>query len=245
MSVISGGAERGMVMTDIKSVVLYMPRDAAYCDADWRRLLGAAYGSFAPFFEPVAGRVTGTYPDKTGNFKYEVRRHGDGWLGMPSDRVAESEDSPWPVLKIEDVRLWRLNESGWKMATKLAGMAEEGEAGGQRTGNGVPDGGADKVRIIGDYTTIRIGKREINLARKYKARDVLRYLHERLKGIDGVFCFEEVKEDYNSQFSKGAEKRKWKSDRFREDLFRGLDKDEFDCLFETLDQAAGRYRLKI
>ena len=116
-------------MTDIKTVVQYMPRDAAYCDADWRRLLGAAYASVAPFFEPVAGRVTGTYPDKTGNFKYEVRRHGDGWLGVPVDRVAESEDSPWPVLKLDDVRLWRLNEAGWKLAAKLAGMAEGGEAG--------------------------------------------------------------------------------------------------------------------
>lgn len=101
------------------------------------------------------------------------------------------------------------------------------------------------IKIIDDYMTIRIGKREIDLSKKFKARNVFRFLHAKMKNTDGVFLSEEIKEDFNAQFGKGQERRQWKSDRFREDLFKGMPKEDFDCLFETLDQTAGRYRLKV
>jgi len=37
--------------------------------------------------------------------------------------------------------------------------------------------------------------------------------------------------------------RRWMSDRIREDLFRGKER-EFDLLFEALDKAAGWYRMR-
>jgi len=216
---------------------------AAFCRADWRRLLKDEYERFEPEFEAFAGTVTDSYPGACGVVRYDVRQHGKIWLGMHQDGSPDTEDNPWLRLSRDEVAVWRLNAAGCALAEKLAGCGEK--TGGQRTSDGSPDGGEVDVRIIGDYKAIQIRGREIDLSRKYKARDVLRYLHGKVKNTDGVFRFEEVKEDFNSRFGKGEEKRRWKSDRFREDLFRGMSKEDFDCLFETLDQTAGRYRLKI
>ncbi len=201
---------------DLKTIIKHMPREAAHCKADWRRLLGTAYSALEPSFEKVAGRVTGKYPHKTGNYMYEVRRQGDGWLGVPPDRVAESEDSPWPRLCLDDVQLWRLGAAGWDAAAKLAG--------------------GEKV-VAGDEAR--------DEARKYKARAFLRFVHGYLKGRDKKFYIEELRAKFNQQFGAGLTKKQWTSERFKEDLFKGVSNEDFDALFETVDQASGIYRLKI
>lgn len=222
----------GFAVTDLKTIIEHMPREAARCKADWRRLLGAAYSALEPSLEKVAGRVTGKYPHKTGNYMYEVRRQGDGWLGVPPDRVAESEDSPWPRLCLDDVQLWRLGAAGWDTAAKLAGC-------GDKAGDEAHD------EVYGNFTLIKVGRRKIDLAKKYKARAFLRFVNGYLKGKDKKFYVEELRAKFNQQFGAGLTKKQWTSERFREDLFKGIGNEDFDALFETMDQASGIYRLKI
>jgi hypothetical protein len=102
------------------------------------------------------------------------------------------------------------------------------------------------VQVIGDYKVIRIpGHADIKLARKHKARAVLGFIHRRLKALGtNEFYDEEMRDEFNAQFRDGHVGNQWKSDRFRDDLFRGMDA-EFDLLFETLDSVSGQYRLKL
>lgn len=234
-------------MADLIVLVRHMPHDAAYCLADWRRLLGEAFGRLPDAFERVTGRVTGTYPDKTGNYMYEVRRHGGQWLGVPSDRVCEGDDSPGPVLSLDDVQLWRLSASGWRRLEELAGIIEGGEI--RRDERDAEDrlkrDVGEKGEIYGDFKLIKSGRKRIDLAKKYKARAFLRFVHGYLKGRDNTFYVEEMRVKFNRQFGEGLSQKQWTSERFREDLFKGVGKDAFDALFETVDQASGLYRLKI
>lgn len=104
---------------------------------------------------------------------------------------------------------------------------------------------AGEVEIVGDYKVVRIGKRKIDLSKKYKARAFLRFLRETLQGGDGQFYVENMRDAFNGRFDKAHEGKKWKSDRFREDLFKGVKSTDFELLFETLDQASGLILLKI
>lgn len=106
--------------------------------------------------------------------------------------------------------------------------------------------GQQHWRVVGDYQVIRMpGVRgEINLATKHKARAFLRFVIQRLTESGAAdFYVEEMREAFNAQFSRDVAHRRWVSDRFREDLFRGKER-EFDLLFERLDKATGRYRIR-
>jgi hypothetical protein len=102
------------------------------------------------------------------------------------------------------------------------------------------------VKITRDFTVIRIpGKPAIALGSRHKARAVVRFIHEQLKaaGRDD-FYVEEMREQFNARFKGHLSGKQWKSDRFREDLFRDAEAD-FDLLFEPLDKADGHYRMKV
>ncbi len=101
-------------------------------------------------------------------------------------------------------------------------------------------------KVVGDYRMIMVPgqSKAINLARKPKARAVLRLIHTRLvESGKKDFLTEEMRDAFNAQFSEDVAQRRWMSDRIREDLFRGKER-EFDLLFETLDKAAGWYRMR-
>ena len=103
----------GKVMVGIEWFLRWSPPGAAYCKADWKLLLGADYGKVESLLEIVRGCVTGSYPDAQGGPRYDVRLHGDGWLGVPMDGdEEESEEAPWPRLTAADVQLWRLSVEG-------------------------------------------------------------------------------------------------------------------------------------
>lgn len=99
-------------MVGLEWLLRWSPPGAAYCKADWKLLLGADYGKVEPLLEIVRGCVTGSYPCERGDARYEVRLHGDGWLGVPMDGDEESEEAPWPRLAAADVQLWRLSSDG-------------------------------------------------------------------------------------------------------------------------------------
>jgi len=219
-------------MFGIEWFLRWSPADAAYCRADWKRYLGPDFENVEPYLEKVTGRVTGSYPDAGGNIRYEVRLHGECWLGIPYDGGEESADAPWPRLTVEDVQLWRLSEEG------RSALVGEGRVGNRQSaiGNGI-------VCVSPDYKVVRIGRRKIDLSRKPKARAFLRFVRER--NGEREFQVEEMREAFNAQFGEGLGHKGWNSDRLREDLFRGLTRDEFDLLFDTVNLAAGIYRLKI
>jgi hypothetical protein len=224
-------------MVGIEWFVRWSPPDAAHCKADWKLLLGEDYGRVEPFLEIVRGRVTGSYPDdEKGGPRYEVWLHGDIWLGIPYDGGEESEDAPWLRLTVEDVQLWRMSEE------RLAALALRSAEGRIQHGcDAVRDG--DAVRVSPDYKMIRIGMREVDLSRKPKARAFLRFVRER--SGKGEFHVEEMREAFNAQFGDEMDGKGWNSDRLREDLFRGLGKEDFDLLFDTVNLGAGIYRLRI
>ena len=207
---------------------------AAFCRADWRRLLRADFERFEPDFEAVAGVVTDSYPGPDGAARYDVRQHGKIWLGMHQDGSPDTEDSPWMRLSREDVRVWRLNAAGCALAERLAG-----------SGAMVAAGDEARDEVFGNFSLIKVGRRKIDLAKKYKARAFLRFVHGYLKGEDKTFYVEELRVKFNQQFGDKLANRRWNSDRFREDLFKGVDKEDFDALFETVDQASGIYMLMI
>jgi hypothetical protein len=105
--------------------------------------------------------------------------------------------------------------------------------------------GGEAVKIIGDFKMIQCGNRKLDLSRKHKARGFVRFLHDRLSGEDRRdFYVDEMRDAFNAEAPVGKPGRRWTSDRFREDLFKGKEKD-FDLVFETLDKASGHYSLKL
>ena len=81
----------------------------------------------------------------------------------------------------------------------------------------------------------------LNLAKAHKRRAVVRFIHEQVvQSGNDEFDIEVMREAYNKQHPN----KPWHSDRFREDLFRSALED-FGRLFETIDAALGRYRIKL
>ncbi|HQQ91983.1 MAG TPA: hypothetical protein PLU38_08965 [Kiritimatiellia bacterium] len=160
---------------------------AAFCRADWRRLLRADFERFEPDFEAVAGVVTDSYPGPDGAVRYDVRQHGKIWLGMHQDGSPDTEDSPWMRLSREDVRVWRLNAAGCALAERLAG-----------SGAMVAAGDEARDEVFGNFSLIKVGRRKIDLAKKYKARAFLRFVHGYLKGEDKTFYVEELRSNSTS-----------------------------------------------
>jgi len=207
---------------------------AAFCRADWRRLLKDEHERFEPYFEAVVGVVTDSFPGPDGTVRYDVRQHGKMWLGIHQDGSPDTEDSPWLRLSRDAVMVWRLNAAGCALAEELAGCGEKAVA---------DDDASDEV--YGNFSLIKIGRKKIDLSRKYKARAFLRFVHGYLKGKDKTFYIEELRAKFNQQFGDTLTQKQWTSERFREDLFKGVGKEDFDSLFETVDQASGIYKLKI
>ena len=121
-----------------------------------------------------------------------------------------------------------------------AAQVERGDAG---LGPQDEEGGGPEFH--GDFSLVVCGGRRIDLSKKFKARAFLRFLHGSLKGApDKTFYVEEMRDKFNAQFGAGRHRGKWVSERFREDLFKGLGRKDFDLLFETVDGGAGVYRLR-
>jgi hypothetical protein len=119
------------------------------------------------------------------------------------------------------------------------------EGGGAGAGFGVQGEVSAVVKVIGDFKVIRVGKVEIDLSGKHKARAFLRFLHKKVSAAGTQeFYVEEVREEFNAAIPETRKGRRWLSDRFREDLFKDRETD-FDLLFETMDRAAGHYRLRV
>ncbi len=100
------------------------------------------------------------------------------------------------------------------------------------------------AKIIGGGKVIRLANgREIDLSKRHKARSVLLFIHDQVeKSKSPDFYFEEMQDLYNKPFPKVTDRRRWKSSRFREDLFNEHEA-EFDALVQTLDKSRGLYRL--
>lgn len=164
--------------------------------------------------------------------KARVHRHDAGHDVMPTrEEVKRMVRAGKTVRKLEFIR-----QPGLRI----------GRGGGKEQGTGNVDG-RGKAVVFGDFKVIRIpgAKRDITLGKKHKARSVLRLLHNwAVSRGTKEFYVEEIRDAFNDQFGCDTEFRRWVSDRFREDLFRGKEKD-FDLLFEVLDKATGRYRLKV
>ena len=104
-----------------------------------------------------------------------------------------------------------------------------------------------QAKVIGDFKIIILsnGQKAITLATKHKTRAFLRFIHRRLTESGTMdFYVEEMREAFNAQFTGDMAHKQWQSDRIREDLFRGMER-EFDQLFEPLDKVAGHYRLSV
>jgi hypothetical protein len=103
------------------------------------------------------------------------------------------------------------------------------------------------VKVIGDFKAIILpnAQKAISLSRKYKMRPFLRFIHSWVTERGTYdFYIEEVRDEFNMQFTGGLLKRGWRSDRFQDDLFKD-NKEEFSQLFETIDKVTGHYRLKV
>lgn len=225
-------------MVGIEWFMRWSPKDAAYCKADWKLYLGEDYSVVEPYLEKATGRVAGSYPGVCGNVRYEVRPLDEFWIGVPYDGGGESEESPWPRLTVEDVQVWRLSAKG------IAELSRRSVNGRDNNDTDASLSSSD-VQVSPDYKVIRIGKRKIDLSLKPKARAFLRFVRERMNGNGRAFEIEEMRDNFNAQFGEGLKLKGWKSDRLREDLFKGLAKGDFDLLFDTVNQTAGIYRLKI
>jgi len=106
--------------------------------------------------------------------------------------------------------------------------------------------GMPTAKVLGDFNVIVMPNgKKINLTAKHKGRAFLQFIHQRLSETGAAeFYDEEMRVAFNAQFSRDLAHRQWRSDRFRDDLFRGKEI-EFDLLFETLDKGSGHYRLRV
>lgn len=185
--------------------------------------------------------VQGAEMPKPLDVRVRVRQHDGGHDLLPA--------------REEVKRLIRAGRPVHKIVVRLQGeleFAAKGDKGAGKMVNGEwltgkrKEHGAPRAEVIGDYKVIRVPgvRKEINLSRKHKARAVLRFIHQWVAD-QGTreFYVEEVRDAFNRQFTVDERQRCWVSDRFREDLFRGKEK-EFDLLFEAVEKMAGRWRVR-
>ena len=198
----------------------------------WKRAFADEYARVEPLLVRCIGVAGNRYPEPRTGYSLTIRETNGKWRAFPTgDRCEDFEDQ---ILTWEDVQAWRVD---WAKVEKAMAAEATGVAAAE---------GATGVKIIGDFQVIRIpGRREIKLGSKHKARAVLRFIREQLQSA-GVtdFYVEEMREKFNGRFTGSLAGRQWRSDRFREDLFRGKEAD-FDLLFESLDKAAGHYRMRV
>lgn len=101
---------------------------------------------------------------------------------------------------------------------------------------------ATGVQILDDFGRILFPDgNAVVLKKAHKRRAVVRFIHEWVQQTgDPAFDQEVVREAYNKQHPESP----WMGDRFREDLFK-RNLNDFDRLFQTMDAANQRFRLKI
>ena len=184
--------------------------------------------------------IKGAEMPKATNVRVRVRRHDGGYDVFPClDDVKRMMRAGILVQKI-----------AFKLQAELGLVREEEQAGTQGTAatTGTLRVGekSPMAKVIGDYRVIRIaGGMQINLATKHKARAFLGFVHRELeKTGQKDFYVEEMREAFNAQYTGEMSGKHWKSDRFREDLFRDKER-EFDLLFESLERGSGYYRMKL
>jgi hypothetical protein len=209
----------------------------------WKKVLGGRFAEAEEYLRPCPGKAARQIPCPTTGITLRVCEADGHYLCFPTGE--EAEDAPDLYLKWEHVQAWRLDldsaeEKAQKIKQDIRSQKREATRGMNRSES---ETGA---KIIGDFKVIRIpGQKDINLGTRYRARALLRFIHEQLKQTGTTkFYIEEMREQFNASGTGKMAGKKWKSDRIREDLFRNK-KREFDLLFETLDKAAGYYRMKI
>lgn len=209
----------------------------------WKKVLGGRFAEAEEYLRPCPGKAARQIPCPTTGITLRVCEADGHYLCFPTGE--EAEDAPDLYLKWEHVQAWRLDmDSAEEKAQKIKHdiRSQKREATREMNRSESETG----AKIIGDFKVIRIpGQKDINLGTRYRARALLRFIHEQLKQTGTTkFYIEEMREQFNASGTGKMAGKKWKSDRIREDLFRNK-KREFDLIFETLDKAAGYYRMKI
>lgn len=97
------------------------------------------------------------------------------------------------------------------------------------------------VQILGDYARIVFpGGYEVRLSSGTVRRSMVRFTHQWVQQSGNpAFDIEVIREAHNKKHPD----RQWIGARFKEDLFKRHEAD-FDRLFEILDNAGGRFRIK-
>ena len=209
----------------------------------WKRVLGSRFTEVEEYLSPCPGKAARQIPCPTTGITLRVSEADGHYLCFPTGE--EAEDAPDLYLKWEHVQAWRLDMDSVEEQARRINQAQNTQKRETTRGMNQPESGTG-AKIIGDFKVIRIpGQKDINLGTRYRARALLRFIHEQLKQTGTTkFYIEEMREQFNASGAGKMNGKKWKSDRIREDLFRGKER-EFDLLFETLDKAAGYYRMKI
>lgn len=209
----------------------------------WKKVLGGRFSEVEEYLSPCPGKAARQVPCPTTGITLRVCEADGHYVCFPTGE--EAEDAPDLYLTWEHVQAWRLDMDN---AERRAREIKQDYSPHKRepTGRLSHPESATGVSIIGDFKVIRIpGQKDINLGTRYRARAVLRFIHGQLKQTGTTrFYSEDIREQFNASETGKIAGKQWKSDRIREDLFRGKER-EFDLLFETLDRAAGYYRMKI
>jgi hypothetical protein len=209
----------------------------------WTRVLGERFAEVEPYLRPCPGKAARQVPCPTTGITLKVNEAAGQFVCFPTGE--EAEDAPDLYLEWEHVQAWRLDMDSAEEQARKINQDYRSQKRETTMGMNRPDSETGVI-IIGDFKVIKIpGQKDIYLGTRYRARALLRFIHEQLKQTGTTkFYIEEMREQFNASGAGKMAGKKWKSDRIREDLFRNK-KREFDLLFETLDKAAGYYRMKI
>ena len=188
--------------------------------------------------------------------RVKTSRHEYGHDWMPTRDEAKAAYRAKRPVRAVAVRVQRefggMVNGSWVMGGGTDGRPPGEDRGPQtidqrpgREGRGPTRVPANVWKVVGDYRVIKIpGSKPINLMKKHKARAVVGFIHRALtKAGAGDFYVDEMRDEFNAQFTDAMAGKRWMSDRFREDLFKGKER-EFDLLFEILERASGHYRIK-
>jgi hypothetical protein len=203
--------------------------------AGWRHVLGADFDEVRPLLASVTGERASTYPCPVFGTSLMVRERlgGNGYVAFASGDDAGADDEDL-MLTWEDVQAWSVD--GKKLEEALQGCRPH------EPGPNVGVGG-DGRTLDDEFSWLPVAKVEndyrkivlpdggvLDLSRKHKRRLFLKYAWEQCRKA-GVreFYYEEIREGYMKTGTKSGVK----SDRFRDDLFKGQAA-EFNELFNTV-----------
>jgi len=228
------------IMTEEMLEIMRGLRSAREAIMWWKKVLGGRFAEVEEYLIPCPGKAARQIPCPTTGITLRVCETDGHYLCFPTGE--EAEDAPDLCLKWEHVQAWRLDMD---RAEEEARKIKQDNRSQEHKEMNRPESETG-AKIIGDFKVIRIpGQKDINLGTRYRARALLRFIYCQLKQTGTTkFYIEEMREQFNASGTGKTAGKQWKSDRIREDLFRHK-KREFDLLFETLDKAAGYYRMKI